>query len=172
MKRAQELISALVHFACRPEEEYYHSNRNWTLEVEMRFRVLALFLIAGAAAMAQTAGKVSFSRDVAPVLAQKCMQCHSQAPAMANLDLRSRESALKGGQNGPAIVPGNAAASHLYRRLTGQEQPQMPLGGRLTHAESKAFTDFAAWPGASVHNVALAFANVPSGFGLPCAVSQ
>ena len=29
-------------------------------------------------AWAQTSGKVSFSRDIAPVLAQKCMQCHGR----------------------------------------------------------------------------------------------
>src|SRR4051812_23226493 len=94
----------------------------------------ALFLIAGAPVMAQT-GKISFTRDIAPVLSKKCMQCHSQAPMMANLDLRTRESAMKGGQHGPVIVPGNAAASHIYRRITGQEQPSMPVGGKLTDQE-------------------------------------
>ena len=54
---------------------------------------------------------------------------------MANLDLRTREGALKGGQHGPAMVPGDAASSHIYRHLTGEEQPQMPMGGRLTETE-------------------------------------
>ena len=54
---------------------------------------------------------------------------------MANLDLRTRDGALKGAKHGPVIVPGNAAASHLYRRLIGEETPPMPLGGRLTDAE-------------------------------------
>ena len=94
--------------------------------------VLALF--ACIVAPAQTA-KVSFSNDVAPILAKNCAQCHAATPAMGNLDLRSRDSALKGGQHGPAIVPGNAAASRLYQHLTGQEQPQMPMGGRLSDAE-------------------------------------
>ena len=93
-----------------------------------------IWRVAGAAlvlmpAAAQSPAKVSFSRDIAPVLAQKCMQCHGQTPLMGNLDLRTRETALKGGQHGPAVVPGDAAASHLYRHLTGQEKPQMPLGG-------------------------------------------
>jgi len=91
-------------------------------------------LLAGTVASAQTA-KVSFSNDVAPILAKNCAQCHAATPAMGNLDLRSRDSALKGGQHGPAIVPGHAAASRLYQHLTGQEQPQMPMGGRLSDAE-------------------------------------
>ena len=63
------------------------------------------------------------------------MECHGREPLMANLDLRTRDGALKGAKHGPVIVPGNAAASHLYRRLIGEETPPMPLGGRLTDAE-------------------------------------
>src|SRR5580693_5262367 len=92
-------------------------------------------LLVCAAAWAQTPAKVSFSQDVAPILSRNCSQCHGQRLAMASLDLGSREGALKGGQHGPAIVPGDAAGSRLYRRLTGEEKPQMPMGGRLTDPE-------------------------------------
>jgi hypothetical protein len=54
---------------------------------------------------------------------------------MAHLDLRTRDGALKGAQHGPVVNPGNAAGSHLYRHLTGQELPRMPLGGQLPDAE-------------------------------------
>src|SRR3954454_18316691 len=91
---------------------------------------------------AQTAQKaqpqtntVSFTRDVVPILTERCIQCHGREPFMANLDLRTRTGALKGAQHGPAVVPGDAAASHLYRRLLGQDQPPMPLAGRLKDAE-------------------------------------
>src|SRR5947208_1026466 len=100
------------------------------LRVRLGTRGAALLLVGSVAAVAQTKD-VSFSRDVAPVLAAKCIQCHGKAPFMANLDLTTREGALKGGQHGPAIVPGDAVASHLYLRLTGKEQKQMPLGGVL-----------------------------------------
>src|SRR6266571_6799822 len=72
---------------------------------------------------AQPAKKVSFPRDVAPIITEKCMQCHGREPLMAHLDLRTRDGALKGAQHGPVVLPGNAADSHLYRRLVGQEQP-------------------------------------------------
>jgi len=55
---------------------------------------------------------------------------------MAHLDLRTRDGALKGAQHGPVVLPGKAAESHLYRRLVGLEQPPMPLGGRLSDAET------------------------------------
>ena len=99
---------------------------------------LALPLLLATSSMfltAQPAKRVSFSKDVAPLLTQRCMECHGREPLMANLDLRTRDGALKGAKHGPVIVPGNAAASHLYRRLIGEETPPMPLGGRLTDAE-------------------------------------
>src|SRR4051812_37295428 len=93
-----------------------------------------LLLISCMGLMAQTPSKVSFASDIAPILSTKCTKCHAESPMMANFDLRTRESALKGGQHGAAIVPGNAAGSRLYRHLTGEQQPQMPLGGKLTDA--------------------------------------
>jgi hypothetical protein len=95
----------------------------------------ALLLAASAQTPASAAKKISFSGDVAPILSAKCVQCHGQVSLMSNLDLRRREAALKGGQHGPVIVPGDAESSHLYRHLTGRELPQMPLGGRLTDPE-------------------------------------
>jgi Protein of unknown function (DUF1553)/Protein of unknown function (DUF1549)/Planctomycete cytochrome C len=65
--------------------------------------------------------------QVFSILKQKCLQCHGEAVQMSNLDLRTRESMLKGGETGPAIVPGNAEASRLYRRVAGLEKPLMPM---------------------------------------------
>ncbi|MBZ5619149.1 MAG: PSD1 and planctomycete cytochrome C domain-containing protein [Acidobacteriia bacterium] len=96
---------------------------------------LLLLLRICAPSAAQTAKKVSFANDVAPILSRKCVQCHGAANQMANLDLRNREGALKGGQHGPAIVPGDAAASHLYNHVAGQQPPRMPLGGKLSDEE-------------------------------------
>ena len=65
-------------------------------------------------------------QDVFPIL-QRCFQCHGEAIQMSKLDLRTREGMLKGGEKGPALVPGDAAASLLYKRITGQQQPLMPM---------------------------------------------
>src|SRR5437870_3378852 len=78
----------------------------------------------------------AFSQDAASILARNCISCHGPAQQMSSLDLSSRAAALKGGQkSGPAIVPGNAAASPLYRRVTGQDEPAMPLGAKLSDAD-------------------------------------
>jgi len=127
-----------------------------------RFRPLVwtlLVLRICAPLAAQTTKKVSFAKDVAPILSQACMRCHGMASPMANLDLRTREGALRGGQHGPAIVPGDAAASHLYRHVAAQEQPQMPLGGKLSQDEVavlKSWIDSGAEWDASVTLTAVA----------------
>ena len=46
---------------------------------------------------------------------------------MSKLDLSTREGMLKGGEKGPAIVPGDAEASPLYRRIAGLQAPAMPM---------------------------------------------
>jgi len=78
---------------------------------------------------------ISFSRNVAPILARNCLSCHGPTQKMSQYDLSTRAAALKGGQKGPAIIPGNATKSALYRRLTGRQQPVMPLGGKLSDTE-------------------------------------
>jgi hypothetical protein len=56
---------------------------------------------------------------------------------MGNLDLRTRESMLKGGDKGPALTPGAADRSLLIHRITGQVVPKMPMPPMpaLTEAE-------------------------------------
>src|SRR5688572_16772260 len=49
---------------------------------------------------------------------------------MGGLDLRQRESALKGGTRGPAIVPGNASQSLLYQAVLRSGPVQMPPGNK------------------------------------------
>ena len=78
---------------------------------------------------------------------------------MAALDLSTREKALKGGQAGPALIPGDAASSRLYRRVTGQDQPQMPFGSQLSEAETatlKRWIDSGAvWEEATANSITL-----------------
>jgi hypothetical protein len=62
---------------------------------------------------------------------------------LSRLDLRTRESALKGGERGPAMVPGNAAESRLYRLIAGKEKPSMPMDGtKLTDEQIRAIQDW------------------------------
>jgi mono/diheme cytochrome c family protein len=62
-------------------------------------------------------------RDVQAVLSAKCWVCHGRREKQAGLDLRSRDSLLKGGKSGPAIVAGNSGASLLVKRIAAREMP-------------------------------------------------
>ena len=72
---------------------------------------------------------VAFDQEIRPILEQKCLSCHGGALQLSRLDLRTRESALNGGVRGPALLPGNAEQSRLYRMVAGLDAPAMPMQG-------------------------------------------
>lgn len=71
-------------------------------------------------------GQKSQPSDPAAVLA-KCRQCHGATVQMSHLSMADRAAMLKGGDHGPAIIPGNAERSLIYQRITGQMKPVMPM---------------------------------------------
>ena len=83
------------------------------------------------------------------ILQNSCWQCHGE-DKMAGLDLRTRESALRGGGRGEAIKPGQADESLLYQYIAGKASPRMPLGGELSDEQialiKKWIDGGAAWP--------------------------
>src|SRR5690348_3301043 len=73
--------------------------------------------------------KVDFDRQVHAILAARCLVCHSAEKRSGGLSLAAYDDILEGGRSGAAIKPGNSAASHLGRRIGGEIEPRMPLGG-------------------------------------------
>ncbi len=77
---------------------------------------------SGAHAQDDAARADFFNKRVAPILAGSCLDCHG-GDKKGGLDLRSREGLAAGGKQGPALVPGDPAASHLMELVTAQEMP-------------------------------------------------
>jgi len=76
------------------------------------------------------------------LLEAKCIACHG-ANQMSGLDLRARDAILKGGTRGPAIVPGDAEASLLYKAVRRAGDLQMPAGKpALTTSEVNLLRDW------------------------------
>jgi uncharacterized protein DUF1553/uncharacterized protein DUF1549/cytochrome c len=61
--------------------------------------------------------------DVIPLLLLRCTVCHGLRHQEAGLDLRTKESILKGGKSGPAIVVGKPEESLLVKRVRSGEMP-------------------------------------------------
>jgi len=81
-------------------------------------------------AAVNVAGKILFTQYVRPLLETRCLSCHGAGQVKrSGLDLSTREGLLHGGENGPAIVPGNARESAFYKRIKHEVQPGMPFQG-------------------------------------------
>ncbi|MFT4555581.1 MAG: cytochrome c553 [Planctomycetaceae bacterium] len=61
--------------------------------------------------------------DVIPILLLRCTACHGTRRKEGGLDLRTRESILKGGKSGPVVVLGKPAESRLIQRVLKEEMP-------------------------------------------------
>jgi hypothetical protein len=70
-----------------------------------------------------------FAKEVRPILASRCYQCHGPEIQQNGLRLDSLAAVLKGSDYGPVVVPHKSGESRLLRRLLAQERPQMPYGG-------------------------------------------
>jgi hypothetical protein len=85
--------------------------------------LLPVLLLTGSSIAAQVTKKgksVDFQRQVRPVLADNCFQCHGpdSGSRQANLRLDVRDAAFASRQNGTPIVPGDPQGSLLYQRIS------------------------------------------------------
>src|SRR5215211_1187850 len=96
--------------------------------------------------------KVDFVKDIRPIFAENCYGCHGPTKQEAAFRLDHKATALRGGELGPAIVPGKSAESLLIQFVAGVKPDSvMPKKGeRLTAQEVgllRAWIDQgASWP--------------------------
>jgi mono/diheme cytochrome c family protein len=69
----------------------------------------------------------SFEETIAPIFEAHCVHCHSGNEPKGGLSLATRETAMKGGDSGPAIEPVKPELSLVVDYISG-EKPQMPKG--------------------------------------------
>ena len=73
-----------------------------------------------------------YVQQIKPALEKHCVMCHDGQSRKGGLDITTREALLRGGENGPAILPGNAKESLLYKLIAHEQQPAMPYkAGKL-----------------------------------------
>lgn len=81
---------------------------------------------------------VDFDAEIAPILRANCIACHNEKKDSGSLILESPQSILKGGEHGPAVVPGKGAESLLLKSAAHQSKPIMPPANNKV--EAKALT--------------------------------
>jgi len=100
------------------------------------FKAVSRSSLAAVAVLALAAcapSGVSYNKDVQPILAKNCSECHAAGQkglAASGLDTTSYENLMKGGKFGPLVKPGDALSSSLNMLVEGRVHAsiQMPHG--------------------------------------------
>ena len=90
-------------------------------------------------ALPRPAMALDFVHEVAPVLRERCGECHLGEKRKGGLSMNTRESLLAGGEHGAVVVPGDAAGSKLLTLVTtDDEDDRMPPKGDPLDAQQVA----------------------------------
>jgi len=104
-----------------------------------------VLVVAGVrpAAGADDAGAEFFEKKVRPVLVAHCYECHGPDKQEAGLQVDTVGGMLRGGDQGPAVVPGDPEASLLIKGLRYDDVDfQMPPKGKIAAEKIKALEDW------------------------------
>ncbi|MFN3653618.1 MAG: DUF1553 domain-containing protein [Armatimonadota bacterium] len=92
-----------------------------------------------------------FEKKVRPLLSTQCAGCHTGAKAKGKLEFNTRAALLKGGNLGPAVVPGDPDKSLLIQVIRFTGDLKMPPQGKLKPHEIADLEEWvrigAPWPG-------------------------
>jgi mono/diheme cytochrome c family protein len=139
-----------------------YTNRLIRMKRTLQCIVCGLFVVAltcVALSLPSRAQAVDYARDIAPIFAAHCIECHGATKAMGQLRLDLKTLALKGGIGGAVIIPGNSRASRLIKRITGTgDEPRMPMNrAPLTPEQitlvSRWIDEGASWPDAATDSI-------------------
>ncbi|HEY0551812.1 MAG TPA: DUF1553 domain-containing protein [Verrucomicrobiae bacterium] len=104
--------------------------------------VVPMTLTASAVGADSTAFEF-FEKRVRPVLVERCYECHGEKKQKGGLRLDSAAAVLKGGDSGPALVPGKPEDSRLVKGITWSDPDfQMPPKNKLSDSEIAALTEW------------------------------
>lgn len=128
----------------------------------------AVVLAAGIAPTASAAEeRVSFSKDVQPILNKSCTACHKPAKKKGKLDLTTFAAVMAGGDTGKSVLPGNPKESPLVDQIAphGDKPPAMPEKGDPLKPDEVAV--IARWVEQGAKDDTPASALVKSGYAQP-----
>jgi len=77
---------------------------------------------------------VSYAPTVATLLQRHCVRCHGADDQNGGLRLDSYAALARGGETGPAVIPGDADMSLLIQKIEHRDRPVMPPRKKLDRA--------------------------------------
>src|SRR4026207_825394 len=87
--------------------------------------LLVIDLLVLTSLTAVGAAPLTFEKDIRPILKAHCFDCHGEGEKpRGGLDLRLRRLMLKGGDEGPVIVPGKPNKSLLFKMVQSGDMPK------------------------------------------------
>lgn len=89
----------------------------------MKFRPLIILVCSTTASWA---ADLDFYQDVYPFLKSNCISCHNKTTTKADLNMETPELMIKGGESGPAIVPGKSEESLIVAASRHTQDMEMP----------------------------------------------
>jgi hypothetical protein len=127
------------------------------IAVLVSLNLLALAAPPGHAQQPSAEDLSFFEKEIRPLLAARCQKCHGQKVQESGLRLDSRAALVKGGDTGPAVVPGDPAKGLLLRAVRHQGDLKMPPGGKQLDAAQIAALERwirmgAPWPSETVQS--------------------
>jgi hypothetical protein len=141
------------------------AHSRWGRSVARNLAVCLLLLApAGVSRGADDGPGEFFEKQVRPILVERCSECHGAArKPKGGLRLISRESVLKGGDSGPAVVIGKPSESLLIDAIHYIEEPKMPPTAKLSEREIETLTRWVTiglpWPEADAAKLPAAAAD-------------
>ena len=93
---------------------------------DVLFPVTIVWLVTGSIARLNAA-EPDFRTEIAPLLAARCLECHSGNSPEGGLDLSTSSGVNKGGESGGAVQPGKPDDSVLWQRIRDDEMPPKHL---------------------------------------------
>ena len=85
--------------------------------------LLALSSVLTECTFGESFAPADFDRDIAPLIAQRCLSCHSGHEPKGKLDLSTRETAMAGGESGPVIDKNDLSNSFLWQQIESDQMP-------------------------------------------------
>jgi Protein of unknown function (DUF1553)/Protein of unknown function (DUF1549)/Planctomycete cytochrome C len=112
---------------------------------------LLAFLVCAGSTAADDSADTFFELKIRPVLATQCLPCHGGKKTESGLKVDSRAGLLKGGERGPAIVPGKPGLSLLVQAIRHSDDdlkmpPSRALGADTVSAFAEWIARGAHWP--------------------------